>query len=82
MKFSVEAISEDIIKLVEIYKLEKDKYIIFGSSLGGTSILESYQGLQPKPLCFALLGPNAEYRTPWWGKIIISIIIRAFFSQN
>ncbi len=73
-EFSVEAIAEDIIKLVEIYKLEKDKYIIFGSSLGGTSILESYQELQPKPLCFALLGPNAEYRTPWWGKIIISII--------
>ena len=74
VEFSVEAIAEDIIKLVEIYKLEKDKYVIFGSSLGGTSILESYQDLQPKPLCFALLGPNAEYRTPWWGKIIIRII--------
>jgi pimeloyl-ACP methyl ester carboxylesterase len=80
VEFSVEAISEDIIKLVEIYKLEKDKYIIFGSSLGGTSILESYQELQPKPLCFALLGPNAEYRTPWWGKIIIRIIFPKLYN--
>jgi pimeloyl-ACP methyl ester carboxylesterase len=80
VEFSVEAISEDIIKLVEIYKLEKEKYIIFGSSLGGTSILESYQELQPKPLCFALLGPNAEYRTPWWGKIIISIIFPQLYN--
>jgi pimeloyl-ACP methyl ester carboxylesterase len=72
-EFSVEAIAEDIIKLVDIYKLEKDKYIIFGSSLGGTSILETYQELQPKPLCFALLGPNAEYRVPWWGMIIIHL---------
>jgi len=72
-EFSVEAIAEDIIKLVDIFKLEKDNYIIFGSSLGGTSILETYQELQPKPLCFALLGPNAEYRVPWWGMIIINL---------
>ena len=72
-EFSVEAIAEDIIKLVDIFKLEKDKYIIFGSSLGGTSILETYQELQPKPLCFALLGPNAEYRVPWLGMIIINL---------
>ena len=73
-EFSVEAIAKDIVKLVEIYKLEKNKYIIFGSSLGGTSILESYKGLNHHPLCFALLGPNAEYRTPWWGKLLISIV--------
>jgi len=73
-EFSVEAIAKDIVKLVEIYKLKKDKYIIFGSSLGGTSILESYKELNNIPLCFALLGPNAEYRTPWWGKILIRLV--------
>ena len=73
-EFSVEAIASDIVKLTEIYKLEKDKYIIFGSSLGGTAILETYQNLKNLPLCFALLGPNAEYRTPWWGKILIRIV--------
>lgn len=71
--FSVKAIAQDIVTLADIYKLEKDKYIIFGSSLGGTSILESYKDLKTLPLCFALLGPNAEYRTPWWGKIIIHL---------
>lgn len=69
--FSVKAIAQDIVTLADIYKLKKDQYIIFGSSLGGTSILESYKDLKTLPLCFALLGPNAEYRTPWWGKIII-----------
>jgi len=73
-EFSVEAIAIDIVKLVDIYKLEKGKYFIFGSSLGGTSILESYSGLKSHPLCFALLGPNAEYRTPLWGKLLIRII--------
>ncbi len=73
-KFSVEAIAQDIVTLVDKFKLKKDKYIIFGSSLGGTSILESYKDLKQLPLCFALLGPNAEYRTPWWGKILIRIV--------
>lgn len=69
--FSVKAIAMDLVKLVEIFGLQKNKYIMFGSSLGGTAILESYQNVNHKPLCFALLGPNAEYRTPWWGLIII-----------
>ncbi len=73
-EFSVEAIAKDVVKLTEIYKLEKDKYIIFGSSLGGTSILESYKELKQRPKCFALLGPNAEYRTPLWGKVLIRIV--------
>ncbi len=69
--YSVEAIATDLVKIVDIYKLERNQYLIFGSSLGGTAILESYQKLNTKPLCFALMGPNAEYRTPWWGKIMI-----------
>jgi len=73
-EFSVDAIAKDIVKITEIYKLKKDQYIIFGSSLGGTAILETYPNLKNLPLCFALLGPNAEYRTPWWGKILIRIV--------
>jgi len=73
-EFSVDAISKDIVKITEIYGLEKDKYIIFGSSLGGTAILETYPHLKILPLCFVLLGPNAEYRTPWWGKILLRIV--------
>jgi pimeloyl-ACP methyl ester carboxylesterase len=72
-EFSVKTIAQDIVTIADKFKLEKDKYIIFGSSLGGTAILESYKGLKTLPLCFTLLGPNAEYRTPWWGKIIIRL---------
>lgn len=71
--FSVKAIAQDIVTIVDKFELENDKYIIFGSSLGGTSILESCKDLKKLPLCFALLGPNAEYRVPWWGKIIIPL---------
>lgn len=69
--YSVDAIADDIIKLIDIYNLEENKFILFGSSLGGTAILETYQKLKVRPLCFALLGPNAEYRMPWWGVLLV-----------
>jgi pimeloyl-ACP methyl ester carboxylesterase len=71
--FSVEVIAEDLVRLVEIFKLQENGYIMFGSSLGGTAILESYRLLNKKPLCFVLLGPNAVYRVPWWGVILVKI---------
>lgn len=71
--YSVEAIADDIVKLIDIYNLEENNYLLFGSSLGGTAILETYQKLTVKPLCFALLGPNAEYRMPWWGRALVKI---------
>jgi pimeloyl-ACP methyl ester carboxylesterase len=71
--FSVEAIAGDLVKLIDIYDLKENEFIMFGSSLGGTAILESFKMLNEKPLCFALLGPNAEYRTPLWGRMIIKV---------
>ncbi len=71
--FSVEAIADDLVKLVEIFNLKEKEYLMFGSSLGGTAILESYKNLTNKPLCFALLGPNAVYRMPQWGKILVRV---------
>lgn len=71
--FSVEAIADDLVQLVDTFKLKDNEYIMFGSSLGGTAILESYRYLDKKPLCFALLGPNAVYRTPWWGIILVKL---------
>ena len=77
--FSVEAIASDLVKIVDIYDLTENEFIMFGSSLGGTAILESYSMLNTKPRCFVLLGPNAEYRTPLWGKIIIRIFWAPFY---
>ncbi len=67
-EFSVEAIAKDIVKLVEIYKLEKDKYIIFGSSLGGTSILESYKELKSTTFVFCIIRTQCRISNSMVGK--------------
>lgn len=68
---SVKAIASDIIYLIKYFELESGKYLLFGSSLGATAILESYRQLLTKPQAFILVGPNAEFKIPWWGSILI-----------
>ncbi len=67
----VEAIARDIIRLTEILDFPDKNYFIFGSSLGATSILEASAGLTRQPLALVLVGPNAVFRIPKWGRAII-----------
>ena len=71
--YGVEDIGQDIVILVDHFNLKDQKYILFGSSLGATSILESCQYLKRRPMCLVLIGPNAVFRVPRFGKVIIRI---------
>lgn len=71
--YSVEAIGKDIVYLIDYFKLKDQSYIIFGSSLGATAILDCCRYLNSKPLCLILIGPNAVFRVPKWGMPIIRI---------
>ena len=71
--YGVEEIGQDIVALVNYFNLKDQKYILFGSSLGATSILESCLHLKESPLCLVLIGPNAVFRVPHFGKVIIRI---------
>jgi pimeloyl-ACP methyl ester carboxylesterase len=71
--YGVEDIGQDIVALVDHFNLKDQNYILFGSSLGATSILESCLFLKIKPLCLVLIGPNAVFRVPKFGKVIIRI---------
>ena len=71
--YSVEEIGNDIIRLIEILKLQNRKYILLGSSLGATSILNCCKDLQVKPFSLILISPNAEFRIPPWGVLVIKL---------
>jgi pimeloyl-ACP methyl ester carboxylesterase len=64
VKYDVESIGLDIVTLIENFNLKNREYILFGSSLGGTTILDLYRFLKQKPLCLVLVGPNAVFRIP------------------
>lgn len=73
VNFGVEEIAQDIVELVEHFQFADKKYILFGSSLGATSILDACQYLEKQPKCSILIGPNAVFRVPNFGKVIIRI---------
>jgi pimeloyl-ACP methyl ester carboxylesterase len=71
VEYGVENIGKDIVTLIGHFKLQEKKYILFGSSLGASAILDSCRFLEKAPLCLVLIGPNAVFRVPNFGKVII-----------
>ena len=73
INYGAEDVGKDIVSLISLLKLKDSNYILFGSSLGATAILDSCRILQQKPLCLVLIGPNAVFRVPKLGMAIIHI---------
>ncbi|MBN1351949.1 alpha/beta hydrolase [candidate division KSB1 bacterium] len=70
---SVQSLGEDLVNLVEALELLPKSYILLGSSLGATAILESCRSLETDPLCIILIGPNASFHIPRAGLVLIKI---------
>ncbi len=69
--YTIEEMGKDVIKVLEQIQLVDEKYYLFGSSLGGTIILDLWRFLKTKPLSLILVGPNAEFRVPkFWHYIV------------
>jgi pimeloyl-ACP methyl ester carboxylesterase len=77
--YGIAAIGADILKLVEHLKLEEKRYIMFGSSLGATAILDCCRFANPSPRCLVLVGPNAEFRVPKWGYYFVKAMPPALY---
>lgn len=75
----IPAYRQDIITAIERLDLMKGEYILFGSSLGATAILDAHSSLPKKPKALILVGPNAEFRMPGWGVLIIHLIYPGLF---
>ena len=78
-EFTLQALGRDLVTLVEYLKLKRRFYIMMGSSLGATAILESCQYLKTDPHCIILIGPNASFHIPKPGLIIIKLFHPAMY---
>ena len=77
--YSVEALAKDIAAFISYHRLKKKEYILFGSSLGATAILDAYRFIRESPLCLILIGPNAVFRVPKFGMVIIHAFYPGFY---
>jgi pimeloyl-ACP methyl ester carboxylesterase len=62
VSFTMDRIREDISDLVDRLIPENEKFVLAGSSLGASAILEFCASGKRKPECAILVGPNEEFR--------------------
>ena len=77
--YTVEALGKDIVFFVSRLGLKNGRYLLFGSSLGATVVLDCIRFLGEKPKCVAVVGPNAEFRVHWWGSVVIGLFYPPFY---
>lgn len=69
--FTIDELGNDLHNVIKHFELKDRQYILFGSSLGATTILNSCMDFVLKPMALALVGPNAYFRIPRFGKVLI-----------
>jgi pimeloyl-ACP methyl ester carboxylesterase len=76
--YSVQAIGQDIADFVAKKRL--DNYVLLGSSLGATAIIECFAHLCTKPEALVLINPNAEFRVPKSWVLLIRLFYPPLYS--
>ncbi len=66
--FGLATCGRDLAHVAGQYGLEPRKTVAFGSSMGATAILEAMKNEKLKVAGAFLIGPNARFRIPWWGR--------------
>ena len=71
--FSVPRLAEDLVEVSNQLELDGDRTILFGSSMGSNAILEALKGDRMKTKGAFVVGPNAEFHFPWWGRPLVHV---------
>jgi pimeloyl-ACP methyl ester carboxylesterase len=71
--FTVDALGRDIVSLIGRFGLKQGEYVLFGSSLGATVLLDCVRFLDRKPKCLVVVGPNAVFRIPSGWMIVVRL---------
>ncbi|MCK4641032.1 MAG: alpha/beta hydrolase [Candidatus Marinimicrobia bacterium] len=71
--YQVEDFARDISSLVDFFRLKDRDFILYGSSLGSTTIVDSCRFLTRQPLCMVLIGVNAVFYIPKFWQCVMRL---------
>jgi pimeloyl-ACP methyl ester carboxylesterase len=71
--FSIPRLAEDLIVVAKKLGLDGDRTVLFGSSMGSNAILEALKNGRLSAKAAFLVGPNAEFHFPIWGRPVIHL---------
>ena len=64
---TIDSLGNDLPYIINNFNLANQEYILFGSSLGATVILDAISNNKVDPFAAILIGPNAEFNAPrYW----------------
>lgn len=71
--FSIPRLADDLIEVSSQLRLDDDRTVLFGSSMGSNAILEALKGERLAARAAFVIGPNAEFHFPWWGRPLVHL---------
>jgi pimeloyl-ACP methyl ester carboxylesterase len=71
--FSIPRLADDLVAIFTDLDIDPEHAVLFGSSMGANVILESLKHQRLPVSAAFLVGPNIEFRTPWWSPLIVAL---------
>jgi pimeloyl-ACP methyl ester carboxylesterase len=71
--FSIPRLAEDLVVAADRLGLDERRTVLFGSSMGSNAILEALKKSRLSAQAAFLVGPNAEFHFPWWGRPLVHL---------
>ncbi len=72
--FTIPRLADDVVSAAGTLGLDNDRTVLFGSSMGSNAILEALKGSRLSARAAFLVGPNAEFYFPAWGKVAVRVV--------
>lgn len=72
--FTIPRLADDVVRAAERLGLDNDRTVLFGSSMGSNAILEALKDSRYSARAAFLVGPNAEFYFPAWGKVAVRVV--------
>ena len=72
--FTIPCLADDLVVASETLGLDNHRTVLFGSSMGSNAILEALKNSRLPARAAFLVGPNAEFHFPVWGKIALRTV--------
>jgi len=70
-EFSIQRLAQDLIEIASALEVDGNRALWFGSSMGSNAIIEALKHDRLPARAAFLVGPNAEFDIPWWGKPLL-----------
>jgi pimeloyl-ACP methyl ester carboxylesterase len=67
--FTIDRLADDVVAVARSLRLDDGGTVLFGSSMGSNAILEALKHDRLLARAAFVVGPNAEFRFPGWGRL-------------